>query len=71
MKVELTHPIIHDGVEYSRGVHELDEATAQHFLKTAPQAAQPLRDAAVRVGKQTPLPNVRQSAEEKSAKLKG
>ena len=32
MRMELLHPIAHDGVLYSRGVHELDESVAKLFL---------------------------------------
>ncbi len=32
MKVELLHPVTHDGKEYSRGVHELPEDVAKLFL---------------------------------------
>lgn len=32
MKIELLHPINHDGILYSRGLHELDASLAKHFL---------------------------------------
>lgn len=32
MKIRLLHPITHDGVHYSRGIHELDDSTAQALL---------------------------------------
>lgn len=31
-KVELVHPISHDGKLFSRGLHDLDEDLAGHFL---------------------------------------
>lgn len=31
-RVELLHPINHDGILYSRGVHELDESLARLFV---------------------------------------
>jgi hypothetical protein len=31
-KVELLHPINHDFIQYSRGIHELDESLANVFL---------------------------------------
>lgn len=41
MKVLFEHPITHDGVEYGRGVHELDSALATLFIEKAPYAAKP------------------------------
>ena len=35
-KIELITPIAHGGVEYSRGVHELPDEIALHFIQTAP-----------------------------------
>ena len=32
MRVELLHPINHDGILYSRGVHELDESLGKLFV---------------------------------------
>lgn len=32
MKIELLHPINHDFIQYSRGLHELDESLAKLFL---------------------------------------
>lgn len=31
-RVELLHPINHDGILFSRGVHELDESLARLFV---------------------------------------
>jgi len=33
MKIEILHPIRHDGHTYGRGWHELDDDTAAHFLR--------------------------------------
>src|SRR5215831_1953339 len=41
MKIQVTHPIRHDDVEYGRGVHSFPEKLAKKFLVEAPQAAIP------------------------------
>lgn len=38
MKVELKHPVTHNGDEYSRGVHDVSDALAKKWLKEAPHA---------------------------------
>lgn len=38
MRIEVLHPIVHSGVEYGRGVHDLPEDLAILFIKTAPHA---------------------------------
>lgn len=52
-KIELIHPITHDGKEFDRGVHELDDDTAKHFLATAPHAAIPFKAGELRKGNVT------------------
>lgn len=32
MKIRLLHPITHDGIHFSRGIHDLDDATAEVLL---------------------------------------
>jgi len=39
MKILLIHPITEGGKEYGRGVHDVDEGTAERWLKDAPHAA--------------------------------
>lgn len=41
MKVVITHPILHNGEQFAPGTHELDNATAKHFVENLPHAAQP------------------------------
>lgn len=52
-KVELIHPIAHNGTEFDRGVHELDNDVADHFLKTMPHAAVPFKAGEPKKGKVT------------------
>lgn len=39
MKIELIHPITHNGTEYGRGVHDLEDGLAKKFLAECPDAA--------------------------------
>jgi hypothetical protein len=39
-KIEIIHPIIHGGLEYGCGVHDLPEELAMHFIKTCSHAVQ-------------------------------
>lgn len=32
MKIRVTNPIVHDGTEYPRGLHELSDELAKKFL---------------------------------------
>lgn len=57
MKVHLTHSITHDGKEYGRGVHDLDQAMAECFLLTAPHAATRFAERAPSEGKVSKAPD--------------
>jgi len=46
MKVKVLHPIVHDGTEYARGVHELPQELANLFL-TYRHAAEPYEEPVV------------------------
>jgi hypothetical protein len=38
MKIELIHPITHDGTEFGRGMHDLPIELVQQFVNHAPHA---------------------------------
>ena len=44
MKIELIHPITHDGTHYGRGMHDLPIELAQHFVTHAPHAVRSPRE---------------------------
>lgn len=44
MKIELIHPITHDGTHYGRGMHDLQIELVQHFVTHAPHAVRSLRE---------------------------
>ncbi len=44
MKVVLNHPVIHNGIEYSRGLHELEDNLGAHFLGMANSPAVPFNE---------------------------
>ncbi len=50
MKVVLNHPVIHNGVEYSRGLHELEESLGAHFLRMEHSPAVPFTEMTVAAG---------------------
>ncbi len=50
VKVKILHPIIHNGLEYSRGVHDLDEVLADDFITRMPHAAAEFKEAEPVVG---------------------
>ena|SRR5579864_1667115 len=72
VKVEVLHPIWHDGVQYSRGVHELDAETAATFLaarddKTKRPIARKHLGAEAAAGVQTLTPEAERALEKQQA----
>lgn len=60
-KVLLIHPIVHDGLEYGRGVHEVSDTIAALWQKEAPHALAPVE--ATAVGKVVKAPDAPKAPE--------
>ncbi len=67
VKIKIVNPIIHDGIEYDRGIHEVPEALAKLWAKNAPHVLEPI-DTEV-IGKAKPAPDAPKKAPEKAPEV--